>query len=272
MSFPVALQLCTVKNELDKDFLATLKAVKAMGYDGVELSGLSGHSADEVKNMLDEAQLIPVSAHVPFEDLVRDTDRIVSEYADMGCKYIVIPYLLPKYQPPSEKFYEVVEKSRFIGRVCNQYGVQLLYHNNDFEFRVFAGYYALDILFSEVSSFLLKTQLDTCWIKLSGEDPAEYIEKYTNRAPVVTLKDFISDEGANSMLELISLQQKAAPDYEVFSFMPLGQGKQDFVSILEACKNANTEWLVVEQEVPTRGKSTLECARESIDYLSTINK
>ena len=51
--FKIALQLYTVRDDLEKDFKATLLKVKEMGYEGVEFAGLYGHSADEVKAMCD---------------------------------------------------------------------------------------------------------------------------------------------------------------------------------------------------------------------------
>ena len=47
---------------------------------------------------------------------------------------------------------------------------------------------------------------------------------------------------------------------------------QDFPDILEACKKAGTAWVVVEQDMPSMGKTPMECAKMSIDYLRTINK
>ena len=49
MSFPVALQLYSVRDAMAEDFAGTIKKVKDMGYDGVEFAGLFDHSAEEVK-------------------------------------------------------------------------------------------------------------------------------------------------------------------------------------------------------------------------------
>ena len=51
--FKVGLQLYSVRNDMEKDFEGTLKAVKDMGYDYVEFAGFFGKSADEVKDILD---------------------------------------------------------------------------------------------------------------------------------------------------------------------------------------------------------------------------
>ena len=72
MKFPIALQLYTVRGDLASDFEGTLKKVKEMGYDGVEFAGLFGKTAAEVRSMCQSIGLIPLSAHVPFVDMVSD--------------------------------------------------------------------------------------------------------------------------------------------------------------------------------------------------------
>ena len=52
MTLPVGLQLYSVRDELEKDFYATIKKVKEMGYDAVELCGLGHMDPLEVRRML----------------------------------------------------------------------------------------------------------------------------------------------------------------------------------------------------------------------------
>ena len=61
--FKVGLQLYSVRNDMEKDFEGTLKAVKDMGYDYVEFAGFFGKSADEVKDILDRLGLTAISVH-----------------------------------------------------------------------------------------------------------------------------------------------------------------------------------------------------------------
>lgn len=65
--FPVALQLYSVREDMEADFAGTLQKVKEIGYDGVEFAGLFGHDAREVNKMCKDAGLVPISAHVPFQ-------------------------------------------------------------------------------------------------------------------------------------------------------------------------------------------------------------
>ena len=77
MALPVAIQLYSLRDELDKDFKGTLKTVKEMGYDGVEFAGLADNDPKEVKAWLDELGLVAVSAHVPLEEFIREGEEEV---------------------------------------------------------------------------------------------------------------------------------------------------------------------------------------------------
>lgn len=264
--FPIALQLYSVRDTMKDDFEGTLKKVKELGYDGVEFAGLFGKSAREVKELCDKIGLTPISAHVSFADMINKPD-LLKTYAEIGCKYIVIPYLTPEYRPGNEKFHEVIEGAKMLGKKANELGMKLAYHNHDFEFVKLDGEYALDILYKEVSSDLLETEIDVCWVNVGGENPAEYIRKYKGRVNILHLKDFVGHKSEN-MYALIGIDEdKNKEESTTFEFRPVGHGVQNFAEILAAAKGAGTKWVVVEQDEPTLGKSRLECAQMSINYL-----
>lgn len=269
MKFPIALQLYTVRDNLSSDFEETLKKVKEMGYDGVEFAGLFGKTAAEVKSMCQSIGLIPLSAHVPFVDMVNDPS-IMKIYAEIGCEYIVIPYLPEEYRPDKEKFREIIEGAKILGEKANALGLKLAYHNHDFEFIKINGEYALDVLYKEVSPSLLQTQLDTCWVNVAGENPADYIRKYAGRTSLLHLKDFVGGKSEN-MYALIGIDENQKKDtIGEFEFRPVGSGVQDFPAILCAAEKSGTKWVIVEQDRPCLGLTPLECAKASIDYLKTI--
>lgn len=146
MSLPVAVQVYSVRDNAAKDLRGTLKAIKEMGYDGVEFAGLYGNSPAEIKKMCEEIGLVPISAHVPYVDMVADAQGVLSQYAEIGCKFVVVPYLMPEHRPDSDQFPTVVENIGKIGQVAKSLGLQLLYHNHDFEFMKLDGKYALEVL------------------------------------------------------------------------------------------------------------------------------
>lgn len=276
MSFPVAVQLYSVRDNMAEDFEGTIKKVKEMGYDGVEFAGLFDHAPEKVKTICEENGLVPISAHVSYDELIADPEKVIGDYATIGVKYIAIPYAVEERRPGAELFDETVEGIRKFAGIAKKYGITMLYHNHDFEFKKVDGVYGLDLLYSTLSADELQTELDTCWVNVGGENPAEYVVKYSGRAPVVHLKDFVmsgKDKPAK-MYALIGIDDGAQADEdegEDFAFRPVGYGVQDMPAILEACKKAGTGWVVVEQDSPSMGKTPLESIKMSIDYIKTIN-
>lgn len=269
---PVGLQLYSVRDDMEKDFNGTLKKVKEMGYEAVEFAGLFGRSAQEVKDAVESADLIPLSAHVPFVEMMADPEGTMKTYSQIGCKYIVIPYLTEEYRPGCDKFQEVIDGARMLGEMANKYGMKLLYHNHDFEFAKLDGKYALDVLYDTIPADLLQTEIDTCWVNVAGEDPAAYVRKYTDRAPVVHLKDFFKSGQVSKMYELIGIEDEDESQKEegIFEFRPLGHGLQDVPSLLKASEDAHASWVIVEQDMPSMDKTPMESVKMSIDYLNTI--
>ncbi|MCR5484780.1 MAG: sugar phosphate isomerase/epimerase [Clostridiales bacterium] len=276
MSFPIALQLYSVREDMAADFEGTVKAVKEMGYDGVEFAGLFDKDPKYVKQLLADIGLVPISAHVPYYDMLNDPEAALLPYAEIGCEYVAVPYLTEECRPGTDGFTATVEGVRKIAEAAKKLGIQLLYHNHDFEFVKLDGKYALDVLYDSINEDLLKTELDTCWVNVGGEDPADYIIKYSNRAPVVHLKDFyMSKKGKPEKLyKLIGIDdnEESEEEEKAFEFRPVGYGMQDFKKILDACEKAGSKWVVVEQDEPSMDKFPLECAKMSIDYLKEILK
>lgn len=269
MSLPIAVQIYSVRDNAAADLRGTLESIKAMGYDGVEFAGLYGNSPADIRKMLDEIGLVAVSAHVPYLDMVKDPAGVLGGYAEIGCKFVAIPYLTPEYRPGQEKFAEVIENAKMLGKVAKDLGMQLLYHNHDFEFIRLDGKYALDILYEEVPADLLQTELDTCWVNVGGEDPASYIRKYAGRCPVVHLKDFFGEKSDN-MYELIGIKSEAPKRPSGFEFRPVGAGLQNFPEILKASEESGASWVIVEQDKPSMGLTPMESIKKSIEYLKSI--
>ena len=269
---PVAVQLYSVRGDMEADFKGTLQKIKALGFDGVEFAGLFENDPAQVNAWCKEIGLNPISAHVPLADMLADVDKVIADYKTIGCEYIVVPYVTEERRPGGELFLQMVEEIRAIGEKCKAAGLTLLYHNHDFEFKKLeSGEYGLDYLYANVPADLLQTELDQCWVKYSGLDPVEYLKKYTGRAPVVHLKDFhIEGKQEGDPYALIGLNENETKKSSAFEFRPLGNGVQDIPSIIAAAKEAGSKWLVVEQDQPSMGKTPIECAATSMEYLKSI--
>ena len=272
--YPIGLQLYSVRSDLYKDFEGTLKAVSEMGYDGVEFAGLYGRSAKEVKDLCAKYGLAPVSAHVALAEMEEEPDKTFETYKEIGCRYIAVPYLGDAERPGHENYDRTVESIARLAEKSKEYGLQMMYHNHDFEFvRMANGLYGYDDLFARVPKDLLTCEIDVCWVKVAGEDPAGYLQKYKDRIPVVHFKDYYKKGDKNENLySLIGMEEKEKADEADFSFKPLGCGMQNLPGLLSALDGTNCAWIVVEQDEPSDGKSRLECAKISIDNLKKLMK
>ncbi len=266
MSLPIGVQVYSVRGSAEADLRGTLAKIKEMGYDGVEFAGLYGNKPADIKRWCKELGLVPISAHVPYPDMVKDPKGVLSLYSEIGCRYVAIPWLGEEDRPGSANSDKTIENIRMLGKAAKELGMKLLYHNHDFEFAKVGGKYILDMLYEEVSPDLLATELDTCWVNVGGENPAAYVRKYSGRAPIVHLKDFVGTKNEN-MYELIGVDKKAPDRPSDFEFRPVGSGVQNIPEIIDAAKDAGAEWLIVEQDSPSAGKEPLDEIKKSIDYL-----
>ena len=249
----LGLQLYSVRDFLEKDFMGTLERVKEMGYNAVEFAGgFYGHTAKEVKAKCDELGLLPISAHADRKDLLKE--ETVAAYAGLGCKFVVLSWSDWRTEFVGSDGYEDYKRDiTKISAECRKYGIRLLYHNHDFEFVKLDGEYKLDIFYKDLPAEVLQTELDTCWISVGGEDPEKYLCKYAGRAPLVHLKDFVGEDGA-----------------EPFDFRPLGYGSQNVMALIKAATDAGAEGIIIEQDRPSMGKTSLECAQMSIEYIKSL--
>ena len=271
MSFPVAIQVYSVREDAKKNLYGTLKKIKAMGYDGVEFAGLYGHTPEEVREMCADLGLTPISAHVPYLDMVADPEGVLSIYATIGCQYVVVPYLKEEHRPDTDNFVEVIKNVAMLGGVAKKLGMTLLYHNHDFEFITLSGQYGLDFLYDAVPACILKTEIDTCWVKYAGEDPAAYVAKYAGRCPVVHLKDYVGRRGGQpyALVNADGTDDGTNSANVEFEFRPVGHGSQNVASIVEAGLAGGAQWFVVEQDMSV-GRTPLEAAQMSRDTLKAL--
>lgn len=272
MALPVGVQLYSIRDSVEADMHAALKKVKELGYDGVEFAGLFGNKPADIRAWCEELGLNPISAHVPLDEMLADTRGTFAAYKEIGVRYVVVPYVTEERRPGAAKFDETIEEIGRIGKIASEMGLTLLYHNHDFEFKKVDGEYGLDILYKKVPAEYLQTELDTCWVNVGGENPADFVRKYTGRAPVVHLKDFhMSGKLPKHLYALIGLDDDKTDDEpSTFEFRPCGSGMQDMPAILAASVDAGASWVIVEQDEPSMGLSRMECIAKSRENLRAM--
>jgi sugar phosphate isomerase/epimerase len=276
MKINLAYQVYSARDEAEKDLLSVLKELKKIGYDGVEFAGFYGHSADEVAAYLRETGLKALSSHVPFDLIQGDPQGTIDYHKQIGCPFIAIPFLGDATRPGAKLFAKTIREIYAFGKLCAEAGITLLYHNHDFEFVEVSGQYGLDFLYDAVPAEYLQTELDTCWINIAGENPADFVRKYAGRCPVIHLKDFVGTrQGLEALYALIrehgpdNIDAQAQKIENAFDFRPVGYGVQDIPSIVKAGLDSGATWFVVEQDRSSE-RPALEAAKLSCEYVRAL--
>ena len=247
---PLAVQLHTVRQEMADDMPGTLKRVAEIGYDGVELVSFdTAPPANELREMIAGCGLKLVSAHAAYDELRDDFESAAAYHRELGHADIVLGAVPPGMRKTDESWKEAVKVVEEIGRKCKAAGFRLSMHNHAFELEeTIDGVEAHHYIFSHIERDLLNAQLDTYFIEEVGKCPAEYVRKFSGRAPLLHIKD------------------KAKPS-DKDDQTQIGQGVIDWDAVFAAAEEAGVEWYIVEQK--RESVPGLESVQISFDYLKS---
>lgn len=216
-----------------EDFDATCKKVREMGYKTVQLSGIGDFTAEEIKEVLDKHDLIPVCTHRSFKSYLENLDEVIKFHKTIGCKVCGIGEL-PDYDVNDAVL--TIERLEEFGRdftpVCEKLkesGLVFGYHNHAYEFAKIDGKRIFDIIFESVKSDNFKLILDVYWLAYAGINPAKFIRENKGKIACVHFKDLIIDVREQKYAEI-------------------GEGNLDWDDIIAACEEADIEWALVEQD------------------------
>jgi sugar phosphate isomerase/epimerase len=240
---PIGLMLYSVRDDCARDFEGTLRAVAALGYEGVELFDLHGHDPARVRGWLDELGLPVVGRHARLEALEERLPELAAEAATLGNRRLVVSWIEPPASP------EAADAARDrVARAADavaQHGLELGFHNHDAEVRPLAdGRTFLDRLL-ELPVFL---ELDLGWIWYAGLDAAAFLRRHAGRAPLLHVKDFATRSDR--------------------SYRALGEGSVPYAAVLPYA--ADAEWLILEQDGVEPGDDPLAAAARSLDAFRAL--
>jgi sugar phosphate isomerase/epimerase len=244
----VGLQLYTVRAQLAADFEGTLEKVAALGFREVEFAGYHGRAPAQVKSALARHKLSAPSAHVSTAELRGGVGRLIEAAEVVGHKYLVLGYVPAGERRSADDYLRLAALLNRAGERTRRAGIQLCYHNHDFEFEPSGGHIPYDLLLARADSRLVKVQLDLYWIAKAGRGALDYFARYPGRFPSLHVKDM----------------DAAAPR----SFTEVGRGVIDFKSIFAAAPRAGVKHYFVEQD-ETPG-SPFDSVKVSLDYLRRL--
>lgn len=254
--------LYTVRDQMKEDPVETLRHMSEIGFKYVEAAGYEdgkfyGMSPEKFRETLKEYKLEPLSSHhanITYEN----AEQTIADVKEAGFKYLVVPIPPMGHFTYDEKTQTmgmsddvefVTEFLNTIGEMAKDNGLQLLYHNHDFEFKKNSkGIVPMDYFLENTDSDVVNFQLDLFWITKANKDPLSYFEKYPGRFPVWHVKD-MDNQGR---------------------FSPVGEGTIDFAKILEDAEESGMKYYFVEQDQTFDGMHPLEALLLSFENLKSI--
>jgi sugar phosphate isomerase/epimerase len=238
--------LYTLRSESARDLVGTLRAVREIGYEGVELYDLHGHDPHEVRALLDELGLAVCGRHAALDAIESDLDGLAGELRAVGSDRLVLAWIAPP--ATADEADAVVARIAALAKPVRDAGLRLGFHNHDAELRPLDdGRTVLDRLV-ELGEEELFFEVDLGWAWFAGVEPVSLVERLAPRVPLVHVKDL-------------------APHAE-HRFVPVGDGDVGYGEVLPALEGLGVEWLLVEQDEV--GELGLDAVRRSFTAVTDM--
>lgn len=223
-------QLYTVREfcKTQKQLIDSLNRVREIGYSCVQLSGVGNYNAKEIKAVCDRLGLEIALTHTAPDRILGDTQAVIAEHKDMGCKYVGLGSM-PKNYRSFSKLPEFYQNFKRAVNEITQSGLTFVYHNHAFEFEKQGPKTMLENLIELFGSAEIGIVLDTYWVHYAGANVLKWIDKLAGRLDCIHLKDMGITKGDKVMKPVLS-------------------GNMDFDSIIPALQKAGTKYALVEQD------------------------
>lgn len=262
------LQLYSVRDEMKKDPLGTLKQLSAMGYKHVEHANyverkFYGYAAKDFKKVLDDLGMQMPSGHTvmgkphwddskkDFTDLWKYT---VEDAAIAGQEFVISPWLdenLRKTADDLKRYMEVFNKS---GELCKKSGMKFGYHNHDFEFSVkLDGKTVYDLMLQNTDPDLVIQQLDIGNLYNGGAKAIDIVRQYPGRFQSMHVKD--------------EIKASANEQNHEFESTVLGKGIVNVKDVIDlGKKSGGTKHFIIEQEA-YQGRTPIDSVKEDLEVM-----
>jgi sugar phosphate isomerase/epimerase len=245
----IGLELYSVRTAMRKDPEGTLKAIKKMGYQDVELLWSwrnFDRTREQVKETLDRERLKAPAAHINPEMLRSGWGKALEDATFLGHQYLIVPSLPLDAAKPLESWRAWADTFNAAGAEARRAGIWLAFHNEPSHQKMIDGVVPYDLFLERTDPALVRLQLDCGNMAMGGGDPMAYLKAHTARYWSFHLKDVVADRSKDT---------------------ELGQGILDLRAFLAAIPDIEQKPCFVEQE---GGPDPMDSARRNLAYVKSI--
>jgi sugar phosphate isomerase/epimerase len=253
----LGFQIYTIRNVVEQDPLAILKAIQDIGYREIECTA---GNLDKIWPALQQTKLRPVSLHTDKSMFTPDgglfTQSALQQAKDRGFQYLVIPYLQIA-ENGADGIKHIAEAMNRQGEQAKNNGLTLCYHNHASDFTPINDVPALRMLLDETDPKYVALEMDIFWVSVAGDDPVAALKAHKGRVPLLHLKD----KAAGTPTQF----SQNVPHQD---FKEVGSGTINIPDVLTAADSAGVKHYFVEQD-QTPGDPVISL-RKSYEYLKPL--
>lgn len=227
---------------MQRDAAGTMAAVAAAGFDEVEFAGFYGHTAAQMRELIDRNKLTSPAGHVSIDDLRAQLPQLLVDADVLGWRWLIVPWI-DQRERTAAGYHAIAADLNRAGAIAADNGVGIGYHAENYDFRPLQdGTIPYDILLSEGRCAM---ELDTYWIAKGGGDPLKYLSRHRGRFPLLHIKDITADgKMANA-----------------------GEGIIDFPAIIAAARRQGAAHFIIENDEP---RNPIADVTRGLKYLKRI--
>ncbi|HNS20698.1 MAG TPA: TIM barrel protein [Sedimentisphaerales bacterium] len=224
---PIGVQVYSVREVAQKDLAGTIAKIAQMGYQGVEFAGYYGHSAKDIRKMMDDNKIVCCGTHTQYADLADDKLAATLEFnKTLGNKYVIVPWLEGDKNNPKDSWLKYAQRFNVLAEKLKKQGMFIGYHAHAHDVHPLGDTTSWDIFFSNTTKDVIM-QVDTGNVMSGGGDPIAFLKKYPGRAVTVHLKEH-SATNPKAMI---------------------GEGDVKWTEVFRLCRSiGGTQWYIVEEE------------------------
>jgi len=238
LGLPIGCQTYPVRDALSKDFDGTLQLLAGLGYRAIEMCSPPGYAsagygalvnmgAAEMRRRIQDAGLGCESCHYQFQELKAHMDERIAFAKELGLKQMVVSTFALRPDATLSDWTRSADELNRLGEQTQKAGIQLGFHNHDFEFHEIDGALIYDKLMETLEPKLIRLQFQVAVIRI-GYKAATYLRKYPNRFLSMHLADWSATESR---------------------FVPVGSGVVDWKDLFAAAKTGGISNYFVEMDM-----------------------
>ena len=137
----VAAQLYTIREHTQTlaDFARSMRKIREIGYQAVQISQIGVMRDADVKRVLDDNGLTVCNTHTPWDSLIQDLDAVIAQHRRWDCRHIAVGGMPGQYRNSADGYKRFAQLGSQVGERLAAADMTFSYHNHSFEFVKFDG-------------------------------------------------------------------------------------------------------------------------------------